>query len=162
MEIKYKIILAVALCAGSYAMGRYASPEKIKTEIKTVEVIKTVKDTTSDTKKNTHKVTTVTETVNKDGTKTVVTTTTEDSNSDKNSASTSTTDTNKTSDEKKEVTYASSKTHIQILGGMNAFSSTPQVPVYGASVSRDVLGPFSIGVWGLTSGVVGASIGLSF
>lgn len=33
---------------------------------------------------------------------------------------------------------------------------------YGASVSKQVLGPISVGLFGLTNGTVGASIGLSF
>ncbi len=35
-------------------------------------------------------------------------------------------------------------------------------PVYGASVSKEVLGPITIGLWGLSSATVGVSVGVNF
>jgi len=34
--------------------------------------------------------------------------------------------------------------------------------VYGVGVSKQFIGPVSLGVWGLTNGVVGASVGITF
>jgi hypothetical protein len=34
--------------------------------------------------------------------------------------------------------------------------------IYGISVTREVLGPVTVGVWGLTNGTAGVSVGLSF
>lgn len=36
------------------------------------------------------------------------------------------------------------------------------MPVYGVSVNKELLGPITIGVYGLTTGMVGLSIGVNF
>ena len=49
--------------------------------------------------------------------------------------------------------------NVYALAGVDV--KTPGV-VYGVSVTKQVLGPISVGAWGLTSGIVGVSLGLSF
>lgn len=44
----------------------------------------------------------------------------------------------------------------------NDFSRGVFKVVYGVSVSKEVLGPVTVGIYGLTSGTVGVSIGLNF
>jgi hypothetical protein len=48
------------------------------------------------------------------------------------------------------------------IGAKVGFDFTRGAPVYGGEVQRRILGPLSVGVWGLTPGVVGASLNLEF
>lgn len=141
------------ICAGlvivGYVCGRYAQPEKVIT--KTVEVEKKVEDKKSETEK--HKTTKTVEVTQPDGGKTVTTVVEEDTNkhSDKNS----TTDTTKNTTV--ETTRGADIT-LSLLGGLNF----PNTPVYGLSFTKPVLGPITLGVWGLSDKTLGASIGLTF
>jgi response regulator of citrate/malate metabolism len=154
MSSKAKILIAIVSLGLAYTLGRYMAPEKSKTETKIVEVEKKVVD--QETEKKKHKKTVIVK--NPNGTTT--TTITEDTDTSKNSHSID--ETSKTTDQTKEVTKSTSKTYIYALAGTNLFSSTPSTPVYGAHVSKDLFGPVSIGIWGLSSGVAGASVGISF
>ena len=64
----------------------------------------------------------------------------------------------KSSEEKKEIIKNGSTYVSVLLGGA---STVPHLN-YGLSVQRDVLGPFTIGIWGLTNSNFGASVGLRF
>lgn len=44
----------------------------------------------------------------------------------------------------------------------NDFSDGEFKPVYGVSVSKEVLGPITIGAFGLTNGTIGLSVGVNF
>lgn len=44
----------------------------------------------------------------------------------------------------------------------NDFSNRGLSPIYGASVSKEIIGPITIGAFGLTNGTVGVSVGLNF
>ena len=44
----------------------------------------------------------------------------------------------------------------------NDFSKGIGFPAYGVSVTKQILGPVTVGAFGLTTGVVGISIGLNF
>lgn len=44
----------------------------------------------------------------------------------------------------------------------NDFSKGLLVPVYGISVSKEFLGPITVGAFGLTSGTIGLSVGINF
>ena len=137
----------------SFASGRFTTPTKIVTEIKTVEVIKVVKDTEVKKKKRTVIV------VKPDGTKEVVI----DETTDKQQKET--TDKDKKTDSKTEKEKGSDHpTTISLLGGYSLQSSTP---VFGLSLYRPVLGPIGIGIWVITptnapNPTIGGSIGLSF
>ena len=48
---------------------------------------------------------------------------------------------------------------VDVLAGIGI---TNPYPVYGASVSKQFIGPISLGAWGLSNGTVGLSIGVSF
>jgi len=67
----------------------------------------------------------------------------------------------KTEDQTKtvvETKSASSKVNVSLLAG---YDFTQDKKVYGVSVTKDVLGPISVGVFTI-NGVVGISAGLSF
>ncbi|MFN9955213.1 MAG: hypothetical protein ACK55I_19125, partial [bacterium] len=57
----------------------------------------------------------------------------------------------------KEVTNKGSF-NISVLAG----SSVPINGVLGVSATKSVLGPITVGAWGLTNGTAGLSVGLNF
>lgn len=162
MQTKTKIIISVVAIAVSFATGRYTVPLSTKSETKTsdtkvVDTNKVVNTDSSDHKK------TVTQEVDKpDGTRTVTTVVTDDRSKDTKIDDKSTSVDTKLSDTTKEVTRSGSRINISALAGSKiTFSSIPK-PDYGAMVSKDVIGPINVGIFGFSSGFCGLSVGLSF
>jgi carbohydrate-binding DOMON domain-containing protein len=150
---KNYIIATIVLVVAAYFGGRLTGPERVKIEkqIVTVEVEKTKVDQVKDQ----DKVTTITK--NKDGTTTTVTETKTHTDTKKSSE----TDTTQTEHDTKDIVNRSSLTTISLLGGINA--TRPQDGfVYGLQVTKPILGPIVIGVWGLTDKTIGANVGLQF
>lgn len=149
MTKKTKVLIISVALLTSFALGRYTVPTKT-TETKDTS---TTEDKTTD--KTKHKKVTIVETTKPDGTKTKTTVITED------------TDTHKTDDsatheiDTKETVRGDSKVTISLLGAIQVNDLTQGI-VYGLSATKPVLGPITIGVFGLTNKTVGASIGLSF
>lgn len=152
MTNKVKVSIAAVSLLTAFAAGLFLAPKKVVTEIKTVEVEK--KETQSE--KEQHKKTTKIEIVRPDGTKEITTVITDDRSSkkDTNDTLTSTTDATKT------VTRSSSTLTLSALGGMQ-LGTIPKA-VYGGMVQKEVLGPISIGVFGLSNSTMGAGVSLSF
>lgn len=162
MTTQRKIVLVVVLTIVAFAAGYYFAPEKIKIETKVVEVEK--KETTVDkeSSKNKHKEIKTTEVTRPDGTKETTTSVVEDSSagsvvsSDTKESSTHSTDTTK------EVEKSGRHINLSLLAGATLSSSLfNTTPVYGGHISTTLLGPISIGVWGLTDKTFGASLGLA-
>lgn len=128
------IIIVIAFCA-----GRFFAPEKIKVEVKTVEVEKVVT-------KVQHKKVVIRQ--NKDGSKETVIIT--DTKSDEKSKGKSQTDT-------KEIVNGK-KLNVSALVG----TTFPLNPVFGVSANKEILGPVTAGAWGLSNGTFGLSLGLNF
>lgn len=143
MDIKYKAGIAVVALSTSFAVGRYTVPEKIKEVTKTVEVEKKDEDK--------HKVTHTTKDTKTDGETIVDQTVTEDTVKHETD--------NKDSSSTKQVTAGESKVTISALAGLSIPNSTP---VYGLAVTKPILGPLTIGLFGLSNGTCGASLGLTF
>lgn len=157
MTTKFKVITSVSVIVVAFAFGRYSAPEKIKIEKQIVEVEKKTKDTESE--KNKHKHTKVTEIVRPDGTKETTTEIIEDSQSEHKSNETAERD--KTTSESKEVTKSGAAVRVMIMSGIDV-TNIKSMPFYGANISANVLGPISIGLFGLTNGTGGGMIGISF
>lgn len=140
MSTKTKALLAVLALIASFAFGRYSVPTSIRNE----------KETDTQTEVDKHKETTIVETEKPDGTKEKKTVIVEDSSKkvDRNIK------------ESKQVIFDGSRTTISALAGVN-ISNLPTL-YFGASVSKPVIGPITAGVFYLSPGIVGASIGLSF
>lgn len=165
MQTKYKVILAIATLTTTFALGRYTVPTKTKIEKETSETSKNVENKQTETDRDKHKQTVVIERVLPDGSRIIETHTTEDTSTNRKTDSSSSTETAKTSKESKEVTREGSKVNISILAGTDlkfAFPPTTSTVIYGGHISKDFLGPISIGVWGLSNGTGGFSLGLSF
>ncbi len=62
---------------------------------------------------------------------------------------------------KQEIYQVSNRVTISGLVATDLSQSIPK-PIYGAHVSKEFIGPISIGAFGLTNGIIGLSIGLSF
>lgn len=156
MENKTKIIIAVCALATAFAIGRYTVPEKVRIETKIVEIEKKVTDQDKD--KNEHKKTIIVVVTKPDGTKQSTTTISDDTDTKTDTHQTD--DISKTTDITKEITAGTQKTTVLGLVGMDLTKAG--LPDYGISVSKSVLGPVSVGVFGFKSGMVGAGVGLSF
>lgn len=130
--MKKFIIAAIVLFASGLYVGKLYYS---KTEVKI------------ETRETTKTLTKIVQVERPDGTK--ETTTIIDSKSDTKQNSLQKTPTN------------ASKTNISLLVA-NDFSSNLLKPIYGISVTKEVLGPFTIGAFGFTDGTLGVSVGFSF
>lgn len=144
-------ITALASLTVGAASAWYFKPPVVETRTeyrdKIVEVVKTVKERV--------KVQTKTRKETKpDGTRVEETTVTKTDTDVKTAGS-------KTSDVE-AVTVQKFKQHDWSVRGMAGWDFSRGVVVYGAGVDRRVVGPVSIGAWGLSSGVVGVSVGVTF
>jgi len=68
----------------------------------------------------------------------------------------------KTDDRQVEVQLAVKTWNVSALAGYDFSKPKDLVPIYGVSVSKQVLGPFTVGAYGLTNGIIGLSIGVTF
>lgn len=160
--MKTKIIIGIVALAVAFAFafGRYSAPEKVKTETKIVQIEKKTSKKDTESKKERHKKTVITEITRPDGTKEVTTVITDDVEADSKSHSSESDKVSKVETDKKEVTKTGSPVTISALAGLNSFSSP--TPIYGASITKPVLGPITLGAFGLSSGMGGFSLGLTF
>jgi len=146
MTVKTKLLIVGVALLAAFAAGRYTVPEKVKIVTQTVEVEK--KQENSDLKEHTK--TTIVK--KPDGSSVTTIETVADDKTNETDSSTIDTQTSK------EITRESQVT-ISALAGVNI--SSPAM-VYGASVTKPILGPITIGLWGLSNATIGVSVGLSF
>jgi len=116
-------------------------------------------------KKTNQKTTTTTDHVEKpDGTKetktTVVTEDEETTDSKKKDSDYSSDDTKTDSKTSKTVDRGSSKVNLSLLGAINLNNPAGGF-TYGVSVNKEVLGPFTLGVFVFTDSRAGVSVGIS-
>ncbi len=156
MDLKYKVLISVAVIAIAFAGGRYSTPVKTVTKIQTVTVEKETTKTDTDTA--IHKIITKTEVDKPDGTKTITTVTRDDTT--KKTDSTSSDDKNTTSSTVEVSVKGSQKVNLAILAGTNYHDIGTLI--VGAHVSTNLIGPVTIGAFGLSDGVLGVSLGLEF
>jgi hypothetical protein len=55
-----------------------------------------------------------------------------------------------------------SKINISAMAGYDIFHPSLEGPTYGLVVSKEFVGPITLGVFGLTNGTVGVTAGISF
>ncbi len=154
---KTKAIGGLILLALSFATGRYLTPDKIKIETKIVEVEKKTSD--SDTNRDKHRETITVEKTLPDGTTEKTTKTTEDTQTDRKTHSTD--DLTKTETTSKEITKGD-KVTVAALTGVDINLSGTSPIIYGGIVSKPILGPVTVGVWGLSNATAGLALGLTF
>jgi len=151
LPTKNQALIALALTATAFATGRYS--------VNTTPTIHTVTDTRTLTQVQTqvvdHTVTKIVEVKAKDGTDTKTTTIKQDDHTDTDS------DTKQIAHVETTVTPPKrSAVNISLLGATNV--RNPTALAYGVSVSKEVLGPLTVGAFGLTNGIIGVSVGLNF
>lgn len=137
MTTKAKVILAVLTLVLAFAGGRYSVQPPDTTS-------------TTDTKidKDTHTKKTVVIIKDPDGKETTTTVVERDTKTK--------TDTNTSN----TVTQVKRSTlNVSALAGVDIKEKTA---IYGVSVTKEVLGPVTVGAYGLTNGVVGVSLGINF
>lgn len=162
MTTKIKIMTSAAILAVTFAAGRYSVPLSVK---KTTDVTKSDDKTdnkTEEDKLNKHMTTVIVDVTAPDGTKTKTTTRTVDVNNDKKTTDLATDTRREEKATSTEVTRSGSRLTISALAGTKISFSGPLELDYGAMVSRDFIGPISIGAFGFKSGVAGVAVGLSF
>lgn len=163
MEINQKtkiIAVSVALLA-SFAAGRYATPDKVVTITKTVETDKKSDVTKTDINKKTRKKIVIVETKKPDGTDQKTTTITDATDTNNKSDSVKS-DISKKDDETSKTVTKGDKVTISMLAGAQ-FNVTNGSPLlYGGSITKPVLGPITLGIWGLSNASGGFSLGLTF
>lgn len=144
-----KLIGGIVLAALLIAIGRFTAPEKVRVETKTITVEVEKEKQATDTKTKT------VENDNKDGSKTITTVT------DTSTHTTTNTDIDTKSDSVKETTYAKDGVTISALAGIDVTNPSKGF-VYGASLSKPILGPISIIVEGQSNKVISVGLGLKF
>lgn len=151
MSTKTKLIIISALILVSFAVGRY-SVEFTKTKQETQVVNeKDKKDT------ETHTVTKTIVVQEPNGeTRTETTQDTRESSKQQDIDS-STTQLSETS----TPTNKSSTLTVSALAAVKG-NNLSGAPIYGASISKSLIGPINIGVFGLTDSTMGVSLGISF
>ena len=137
----WEAIVGVVIIVVTFYAGKHSAPTKVETKVVTVEVEKA--------KVVEKKV--IVEKVNKDGSKTTVTTI--DTNTEKERSSAAS---NISSKENKK-----SPLNVSVMGGLD-ISDPANGFIVGAHVTKQLLGPISFGLFGLTNGTAGVSVGFSF
>jgi hypothetical protein len=160
MSNKKKIIIGIILAVVIFALGRYSATYSSKTEStkSTADEKKSSeKEEESKKKKQTRK-----EITRPDGTKEVIIVDEEETK--KKKSDTDSSKKSETSTEKKEVVSGSkSRLTLSVLGGTKlSFSGEALTPVYGGMISKDLIGPINMGLFGLSNGLAGVSLGVSF
>lgn len=153
------IALLVALFLG-VVVGRYGVPDSIEESTISEEQQRKSRDKVTDTEKTTKKETITREIERPDGTKEKVTETREDTTVGRRTEVSEKEKGQKNVETSREVSYGSGFS-ISALAGASV-TNTPFALVYGVAASKPVLGPISVGVFGLSSGVLGVSAGLTF
>jgi hypothetical protein len=143
---KTTIIISIVSLLTAFAAGRYSVQQptiKLTSDTKT--------STTQDQEKQEHKKITIVKIPNG----TTTTTITDDT----------TTNTQEQQQETSHVTETITPPKTNTLS-INALAATsihaPGTMIYGASIQKQFLGPINTGLFGLTNGTVGVTIGLSF
>lgn len=160
-DILKKVFIGTVVLGAAFAFGRYTAPEKVKTEIKTVEVKVKDESVNSNLNKNKHKKTKTVEVIKPNGEKIVTTVTDERTGVDKTTQKDTKTTSSSDKQENKEVTYAKDKVTLSLLAGKQ-FSDFSAAPVFGAHITKPVLGPITLGAFVFTNSLVGLSVGVNF
>lgn len=167
--LNYRAIAIGVAVLTAFAFGRFSAPEKVKIETKTVTVETQKKETLDATKqvddKNRRVETETTELVRPDGSKETrtktVETTQDQSTRETEHADSETRESTRATEVSKEITSKTGRISIVVLGGfkLNDLTSGPRL---GGYVGRNLLGPITVGVWGMNDLSGGIALGLSF
>jgi len=152
-------LVAVTCLIGAFLAGRYTAPTKtlITEKTQTSAQISAQSATLSDADTQTE--TTVTTIEKPTGEKETVTHITKDTEAASKRVAESVASSQTSTESTKTIENAAGKVTLSALAGYSIHDLGS--PVYGGSVSKQILGPISVGVWGLSTGVFGVSVGVS-
>lgn len=163
MTTKNWVIMVIIVGLTGVAIGRYTVPKKVTIQTQTVTTDKVNTKMDDKTNVKTHKDETTTIVKKPDGTVETITKISEDTNTGKDVAIATNIDTTDKLNTKKETVSQSGHLNLSFLAGANPFNFTSQPGiVYGASITTTLIGPVTSGLWGLSNGTCGASVGLNF
>jgi hypothetical protein len=147
-DTKTQFVILLLVASAGFAFGSWSV--KSTTDVKT-----TTQQSNATQDKNSHTRITVTDVRTKDGTetKTVV--------ADRVSNDVSIDTTSMQTQQTHVTTGKTSTVNISLLGAED-FAQGFIKPTYGLSVSKEILGPVTVGAFGFMNGTVGVSIGLDF
>lgn len=152
MTLKTKAGAIIISLLVAFSFGRYSVNQT--PDVKTTENIKT--NNKINENKNNHTKTTVVTTKDKDGVEKTITTVDSVTNDQLSQTDKSSTDIKQSVTPPKQ-----SKANISLIAA-NDFAKGQILPSYGLSVSKEIIGPITIGAFGLNNGTIGVSIGLDF
>lgn len=147
--MKYNVLPFIFVFATGYAIARYTTPVKTETiyQNHTVEVEKIKED------KNINENTKIIKIKKPDGT--IVTTL------EKNKIDLTKITTDKNTDSKSiESEVVKNKTDTLIVSALISTSFSSIVPVYGLEISKNLIGPFRLGLVGFNNKTAGISLGI--
>lgn len=149
MTLRTKILIVALALLTSFALGRYSvsNPHTITSSQKSA-------DTKVTDDKDTHTQTKIVESKAPDGTSTKTTII--------DTVVTDKKDFNKQVTSSSQTEIIPQKTGTLNLSIMAGYDYQHDQTVYGGIVTKEFLGPVTMGLFGLTNGVVGATIGLNF
>lgn len=148
-SMRIQILISVCTLLLVFALGRYSvSQPHITTSNQKSNETQIIDN------KDTHTQTKITETRSPDGTSTK-TTVIDTQVTDKK-------DLNKQVNSSSQTESTPQKTNTLNLSVMAGYDAQRSQIVYGGSVTKELVGPITMGLFGLTNGVVGATIGLNF
>ncbi len=151
MNISTKSIIfgALGLFLLGLSLGRYSvqSPTTKTTEQTQTDINKQVN-------RDTHTDTTITVTEDPSGKKQTVTTISQDT--------TTRSKVDETINDSRSTTITPTKRSTLNISALASADIKNFIPVYGLSVTKEVLGPITVGGFGLSNGVIGISVGLDF
>lgn len=160
MSTKGRIFLGAVLILGAFAFGRYSAPEKIKVEKEIVRVEVEKKEKSKDQSVDEQKDTTTIEVTKPDGTKIKKRVVRQDRKTE-TSTDEKTDRVSQTKKKETKVVENSRRISVSVIAGPN-FTDLKAPIVFGGYISRPFMGPVTLGIWGLSSGVGGVSVGLQF
>lgn len=151
----------------SAAFGRFTAPESHTVETETHSTTtgqkEETKNVSTDAQRDKRVEKLTTEVVRPDGTRETTTRIVEDTTTTKRRESTTDnreeTRTTVDAKTKEETVYARGRLSLSAMAGLNGL---PGTPVYGGHIQKSVFGPITAGVWGLSAGMGGVSLGLNF
>ncbi len=151
----------IAIAGGGYALGRYGAPERTAEDTRAQERVRALTEELTTLKRHTRTETVITYApTGKPATKTTRT----DTHVDRVKTAGTSVDTSR--DLYTVKTAESKRPDWKVTGlvGLDAPSLLRGgvVPVYGGLIQRRIVGPFSAGAWGLSTGAVGVSLSVEF
>lgn len=148
MNNKTIVGISVVALALAFASGRYSvSSPAVKS------ITDTIKDLSKDQEQDTHKQTT---TITENGPsckKTTITVTEDTITKNKTDAKT---------DSHIDLTVTPPRISTLNVSALAGISIGQGIPVYGVSITKQILGPLTVGGYGLNNGTIGVSLGINF